>query len=57
MADVYYVIMAAGATNRGVTIDTDTMTVGSYNLECYRYADSSSQDSQHVMTGVAGDLA
>tara|TARA_R100001129_G_scaffold86359_1_gene58695 strand:- start:411 stop:815 length:405 start_codon:yes stop_codon:yes gene_type:complete len=57
MSNEFYVIMAAGSTNRGITVDTDTILVGSYNLECFRYADSSSQDPAHVMSGVAGDLA
>ena len=57
MSNEFYVIMTAGSTNRGITVDTDTILVGSYNLECFRYADSTSQDPAHVMSGVAGDLA
>ena len=57
MVNEFYVLMGMGSSNRGVTVDTDTILVGSYNLECYRYADSASQDPDHVMCGVAGDLA
>ena len=57
MVNEFYVLMWMGSTNRGVTVDTDTILVGSYNLELYRFYDSSMLDPAHVMCGVAGDLA
>jgi len=57
MVNEFYALMGMASTNRGVTVDTDTILVGSYNLECYRYYDSAMLDPAHVMCGVAGDLA
>ena len=57
MVNEFYALMGMGSSNRGVTVDTDTVLVGSYNLELYRYYDSSMLDTAHVMCGVAGDLA
>ena len=57
MVNEFYALMGMASTNRGVCVDTDTVLVGSYNLECYRYYDSAMLDPAHVMCGVAGDLA
>ncbi len=57
MVNEFYVVMGKGSSNRGVSVDTDTVLVGGYGLDCYRYADSALQDPNHVMTAIAGDLA
>lgn len=57
MSNDFYVILGTTTTQKVVHVDTDTMAVGSYNIETRRAYDNATQDGSQVFLSVAGDLA